>query len=148
MRARLAGHAMSAWSGNAVWLVLWLTASEWSQRTSTAQLMSNWAARDAACHQEKTESDQQDKILNRAVTVCRQMHSRKSSSDGSVSESLFGKSQILVQFYGKALGPGRRNGEVEMAGELEIEVRCLLRCLGAVWEILPHLRCSRTKCSG
>jgi hypothetical protein len=69
--------------------------------------MSNWAARDAACHQEKTESDQQDKILNRAVT-------------------------ILVQFYGKALGPGRRNGEVEMAGELEIEDR---RALGPKKEL-------------
>ena len=112
--------------------------------------MSNWAARDAACHQEKTESDQRAKILNRAVTVCRHMHSRKIAilGDGSVSESLFGKSQILIQFYGKHLGPGRRNGEVEMAGELEIEVLSLLRCLGAVWEILLHLRCSRTKCSG
>ena len=53
----------------------------------------------------------------------------QSSSDGSVSESLIGKLQILVQFYGKALGPGRRNGEVDMAGELEIEV-CLFALPG------------------
>jgi hypothetical protein len=42
----------------------------------------------------------------------------------------FAKTQILVQFYGKALGPSRRNGEVEVAGELEIEVLSLLPCLG------------------
>ena len=72
MRARLAGHECMVWLRCVV-----LTGSAWSQRTFTAQLMSNWAARDAACHQEKTPSDQQDKILNRAVTVCRQMHSRK-----------------------------------------------------------------------
>jgi hypothetical protein len=102
--------------------------------------MSNWAARDAACHREETEEDQRSKIINRAITVCRQMHSRKIAilecDEACVSEFLFGKTQILVQFYGKALTDTRRNGEVQVAGELEIEVRSLLCCLGAVWEIL------------